>query len=160
MLALLVEACQPCIVCNGDCRVMESRCAPARWTHGQGPKQLVSITLAESGHLVGKRPANWTDRTIDSFDLEIRIVAVNLARWLALAQTAQGSAVGLRSVHVVGIDGRDRMVVLGWRPPDRPVAASMDAVRGILDKDPNAPEVLGRLLEEYIHSATAAEHNQ
>ena len=67
---------------------------------------------------------------------------------------------GLRSVHVVGIDGRDRMVVLGWHPPERPVVASMDAVRGILHKDPNAPEVLDRLLEEYIHSATAAEDNQ
>ena len=28
-LALLVEARQPCVVCNGDCRVMVSRCAAA-----------------------------------------------------------------------------------------------------------------------------------
>ena len=32
VLALLVEARQPCIVCNGDFRVMESGCAPAPWT--------------------------------------------------------------------------------------------------------------------------------
>ena len=34
VLALLVEARQPCIVCNGDSRVMESGCAPAPWTAG------------------------------------------------------------------------------------------------------------------------------
>ena len=33
-LALLVEARQPAVVCNGDSRVMESRCAPAPWTAG------------------------------------------------------------------------------------------------------------------------------
>ena len=27
-LALLIEARQPCVVCNGDSCVMESRCAP------------------------------------------------------------------------------------------------------------------------------------
>ena len=31
-LALLVEARQPAMVCNGDSRVMESGCAPAPWT--------------------------------------------------------------------------------------------------------------------------------
>ena len=33
-LALLVEARQPVVVCNGDSRVMESGCAPAPWTAG------------------------------------------------------------------------------------------------------------------------------
>ena len=113
-----------------------------------------------AGHLVGKRPANWTDRTIDRFDLEVRVIAGNLTRWLAMAQTAQGSAVGLRSVHVVDIDGHDRMVVLKRQPPDRKVEAIMDAVRGVLDKDSSAPEVLGRLLEEYLDRAAAEEDNQ
>ncbi len=113
-----------------------------------------------AGHLVGKRPANWTDRMIDKFDLEIRVVAANLAKWLALAQTAQGNTVGLKSVHVVGIDGRDRMIVLGKHPPNGPVEASMDAIRGMLDDDPSAPEVLGRLLEEYIDHATSTEDIQ
>ena len=34
VLALLVEARQPTMVCNGDSRVMESGCAPAPWTAG------------------------------------------------------------------------------------------------------------------------------
>ena len=33
-LKLLVEARQPAMVCNGDSRVMESRCAPVPWTAG------------------------------------------------------------------------------------------------------------------------------
>ena len=34
VLALLVEARQPCILCNDDSRVMERWCAPALWTAG------------------------------------------------------------------------------------------------------------------------------
>ena len=112
-----------------------------------------------AGHLVGKRPANWTDRTIDKFDLDVRVLSGNLTRWLALAQSAQGSAVDLRSVHVVGIDGHDRMVVLKY-PTEQQVEVSMDAVRGVLGKDPNAPEVLGLLLEEYIDRTAAVEDDQ
>ena len=108
-----------------------------------------------AGHLVGKRPANWEDRTIDKLDLEVRIAASNLAKWLSLAQTAQGSEAGLRSVHVVGIDGHDRMVVLQPCAVDQSLEARMDAVRAILDNSPDTPEVLGRLLEDYIDRATS-----
>ena len=34
ILPVLVEARQPTLVCNGDSRVMESRCALAPWTAG------------------------------------------------------------------------------------------------------------------------------
>ncbi len=115
-----------------------------------------------AGHVLGKRPANWTDRTIDEFDLQIRIIASNLAKWLALAQTAQGSGAGLKSVHVVGIDGNDRMVVLREQADGQALRSRIDALRDLLGNDPDAPQILGRLLEEYIdrdnhHSETESQ---
>ena len=103
-----------------------------------------------AGHVLGKRPADWTDRTIDEFDLQVRIIASNLAKWLALAQTAQGSGTRLKSVHVVGIDGNDRMVVLPQQDDGHALRSRIDAVRDLLGDDPDAPQILGRLLEEYI----------
>lgn len=107
-----------------------------------------------AGHVLGKRPANWTDRTIHEFDLQVRIFASNLAKWLALAQTAQGSGTRLRSVHVVGIDGNDRMLVLREQADCQALRSRIDAVRDLLDDDPDAPQILGRLLEEYIDDHT------
>ena len=103
-----------------------------------------------AGHLLSKRPANWTDRTIDEFDLQVRIIASNLAKWLALAQTAQGSGTRLKSVHVVGIDGNDRMVVLREQADWQTLRSRIDAVRELLGHDPDAPQILGRLLDEYV----------
>ena len=103
-----------------------------------------------AGHVLGKRPANWTDRTIDEFDLQVRIIAANLAKWLALAQTAQGGETRLKSIHVVGIDGNDRMVVLREETEGHALRSRIDAVRDLLGNDPNAPQILGHLLEEYI----------
>lgn len=107
-----------------------------------------------AGHLVGKRPTDWTDRTIDEFDLQVRIIATNLAKWLALAQTAQGSGTRLKSVHVVGIDGNDRMVVLHERLDGHGFRSRIDAVRDLLGNDPDAPQILGHLLEEFIDRHT------
>ena len=107
-----------------------------------------------AGHVLGKRPANWTDRTIDEFDLQVRIIASNLAKWLALAQTAQGSDTGLKSVHVVTIDGNDRMLVLREQADGHALRSRIDAVRDLLGDDPDAPQILGRLLDEYINRDT------
>ena len=107
-----------------------------------------------AGHVLGKRPANWIDRTIDEFDLEVRIIASNLAKWLSLAQTAQGSGAGLKSVHVVGIDGSDRMVVLREQADGDALRSRINAVREVLGNAPDAPHILGRLLEEYIDHNT------
>ena len=106
-----------------------------------------------AGHLLGKRPANWTDRTIDEFDLQVRIIAANLAKWLSLAQTAQGET-GLKSVHVVGIDGNDRMVVFREQSDGRALRSRIDAVRDVLGNDSETLQILGRLLEEYIDRNT------
>ena len=113
-----------------------------------------------AGHLVGNRPTDWTDRTISKFDLEIRIVASNLAKWLALAQTAQGSVAGLRSVHVVGLDGTDRMLVLSNAKPDRSLKAGMEVVRKALHEHPYEAEVLARLLEEFIDGSTSYQRTE
>lgn len=103
-----------------------------------------------AGHVIGKRPANWTDETINQLDMQARIIASSLAKWLSLIQTAQGSGRALRSVHVVGTDGRDRMVVLADRIPNQGFRSRIDAVRDFLGTNPDALEILGRLLEEYI----------
>ena len=103
-----------------------------------------------AGHVFRRRPADWTDGMIDDFHLEVRTIASNLAKWLSLVQAAHGSRASLRSVHVVGIDGRDRMVVLTKRPHDQSLGQRIEAVRALLGDDPDGLEILGRLLEEYI----------
>ena len=65
-----------------------------------------------AGHLVGRRPDRWADDTLDKFDFEVRVVAGNLARWLALARTKQPRSADLRSVHVVDINGPEHVVVV------------------------------------------------
>ena len=103
-----------------------------------------------AGHVVGKRPGNWADGTIDQFDLDVRIIAANLAKWLTLAQSVRGSGAGLRSVHLVDIDGRDRVVVLRGQPNDPALSARVDAIRELLGEDAQVPHILGHLLEEFI----------
>ena len=113
-----------------------------------------------AGHLVGNRPAEWTDRTIHKLDLEIRIVASNLAKWLTLAQTAQGSGADLKRVLVVGICGTGRMVVFREPAPNGSLASRMGAVRQALQKNPNATEALSCLLEERMDTVTSLECTQ
>ena len=107
-----------------------------------------------AGHVLGKRLANWNDRTIDEFDLQVRIIASNLAKWLSLAQTAQGSEAGLKSVHVVDINGNDRMVVLREQSDRQAFRSRVDAVRDLIGNDPDTPQILGHLLQEYIDRRT------
>ena len=95
-----------------------------------------------AGHIVGKRPGNWTDRTAGEFDLEVRKIAADLAKWLALAQTAHGGATGLTSVHLVGIDGSTRTLALdpGISPS---IEHAMEAIRTTLRGSPAPEQVLG-----------------
>ena len=102
-----------------------------------------------AGHLTGARPANWSDDTLAHFDSEIRLAAANLARWLALAGTADAPDHRLRAVHVVSIDGREQVVVIRPDRPSRTLKARLDAVRQAIGSEPHAAQVLGRLLAEY-----------
>ena len=102
-----------------------------------------------AGHLTGQRPDNWADDTLDKFDFEIRVVAGSLAKWLALATTKEARSEDLRSVHVVGIDGQERVVVVRRDRPNPLIETRLNAVREALGSDPQAVEVLGQLLAEY-----------
>ena len=102
-----------------------------------------------AGHLTGARPANWSDDTLAHFDSEIGLAAANLARWLALASTADAPDRRLRAVHVVSIDGREQVVVIRRDRPSPTLKARLDAVRRALGSEPHAAQVLGRLLAEY-----------
>lgn len=97
---------------------------------------------------------------INKFDLEIRIVAFNLAKWLTLAQTERGSAADLRSVHVVGIDVTRRLFVPAESEPDGLLESGMQAVRQALQMNPKTTQVLVRQVEEQIGTATSLESNQ
>ena len=107
-----------------------------------------------TGHLTGRRPDNWADDTLDKFDFEIRVVAGNLAKWLALARTGQARSADLRSVHVVGFDGREQVVVVHRDRPNPLLETRLNAVRKALGNDPRAMEVLGQLLAEYSDDHT------
>ena len=121
-------------------RAMNTRASHDRWLDGI------------AGHLTGQRPDNWTDEILDKFDFEIRIVAGRLAKWLALARTRQTRSEDLRSVHVIGVDGREQMLVIRRDRPNPRLVTRLDAVREVLGSDPQAMEVLGQLLAEYADS--------
>ena len=107
-----------------------------------------------AGHLTGQRPDNWTDEALDKFGFEIRVVAGRLTKWLALAKTRQARSGDLRSVHVVGVDGREQMLVIRRDRPNPRLVTRLDAVREVLGSDPQAMEVLGQLLAEYADHHT------
>ena len=102
-----------------------------------------------AGHVSGHRPESWDDDTLNQFAVEIRAMAGNLARWLALAGTRPGCGTDLQSVHVVGLNGQERVVVVRRDRPNPQLHSRLNAVREALGNEPNAVEVLGHLLAEY-----------
>lgn len=121
-------------------RAMNTEASPERWLDGI------------AGHLIGQRPDNWADDMLDRFDFEIRVVAGNLAKWLALARMPEAQSSDLRSVHVVGIDGKEKVIVVRRGRPNPWLATQLRAVRKVLGNDPGVLEVLGQLLVEYVGS--------
>ena len=113
-----------------------------------------------AGHLTGQRPDNWTDDTLRKFDLEIRLVAGNLARWLALAESDQDRSTDLRSVHVVGIDGREQVIVVRRDRPNPFLETRLNAVRAALGNGPHTLEVLGQLMAEYTDDPASQDKQQ
>ena len=126
-------------------RAMNADASPDRWLDGI------------AGHLIGQRPDNWADNTLDKFDFEICVVAGNLAKWLALTRTKQARSSDLKSVHVVGIDGREQVVVVRRDRPNPFLEARLNSVRTALGNEPRAMEVLGQLLAEYADADTVEE---
>lgn len=132
-------------------RAMNTEFSPDQWLDGI------------AGHLTGKRPDNWTDDTLDKFDLEIRKVAGNLAKWLALARTRQSRSSDLKSIHVVSMDGREKVLVIRRDRPNPHLERQLSDVRKMLGNSPEAIEVLAQLLAEYsdsdsnIHEETEVE---
>ena len=102
-----------------------------------------------AGHITGKRLENWEDNTLEKFDFEIRNLAENLTKWLALVSIRQAHRDDWRSVHVVGIDGREQVVVVRRDRPNPHLTKQLSAVRKVLGNDPQAIQVLGQLLAEY-----------
>ncbi|MDD9981072.1 MAG: hypothetical protein OXU81_06900 [Gammaproteobacteria bacterium] len=111
-----------------------------------------------ASHLTGGRLSDWEDGTLDRFDFEVRVVAGNLARWLALARAGQAHSTDLKSVHVVGLDGREQVVVVRREHPNPHLVKRLEAVRKALGNDPHTMEVLGQLLAEY--AATRQEQQE
>ena len=118
-------------------RAMNTEASADRWLDGI------------AGHLTGQRPDNWADDTLDKFDFEIRVMAGNLAKWIALTTTRRESSADLRSVHVVDIAGREQVVVVRRDRPNPLLELRLNAVREALGNDPRAMEVLGQLIAEY-----------
>ena len=102
-----------------------------------------------AGHLIGRRIDSWDDETLGTFAFEIRVVAGNLSKWLALTRPTEGRSPDLRSIHVVCMDGRERVVVVRRDRPNALLRGRLNAVREALGNDPRALEVLGQVLAEY-----------
>ena len=118
-------------------RASNTDASPDRWLDGI------------AGHLIGTRLDNWGDDTLDKFDFEIRLVAGNLAKWLALSRTQRARSRDLRSIHVVGLDGHEQVFVIRRNRPNPHLQTALTAVRQALANEPRAIEVLGQLLAEY-----------
>ena len=102
-----------------------------------------------AGHLTGTRPDNWSDHTLDEFRSRIGLVAGNLSRWAVLARIPAARRSDLRSIHIVGPDGREHTFVVRRRRPIGALQRRFVAVREALGPEPEAIEVLGQLLAEY-----------
>ena len=129
-------------------RAMDAEVPDDRWLDGI------------ASHFTGRRPDNWEDGTLDSFDFEIRVAAGNLARWLALARTKQARDTDLKSIHVVGIDGREQVIVIRRERPNPHLETRLSAVREALGNDPNTMEVLGQLLAEHADEDAAQQEKK
>lgn len=107
-----------------------------------------------AGLLTGRRPDAWSDTTIDEYCFEVRVIAARLARWLALARTKKAVSAELFSVHVIGVDGREDVVVVRRDRPNPALEKKIERVRAALGDDPASNEILAQLMAE--RSGTAA----
>ncbi len=112
-----------------------------------------------AGHLTGQRLDNWEDDTLDKFKYEIRDVAKNLTKWLVLTNSPLQSAADLKSVHVVGVDGREQILIVRSDRPNDQLETRLNIVREALGDDPQAMEILAQLLAEYA-SEPAVQHEE
>lgn len=108
-----------------------------------------------AGHLTGQRPDNWDDNTFTKFELEVKTVAAQWLKWLALVQSRKNANGDLSSVHVVGGDGREQVVVVRRDGLNPELKVRLKAVRDVLGDDPSAVEVLGHLFVEYADEQTS-----
>ena len=118
-------------------RAVNENTTPDRWLDGI------------AGHLTGQRPDNWSDEMLGKFEIEIRATAGNLTRWLALTKKEDTPSEDLRSIHVVAIDGSERVIIVRRNRPNPYLAQRLSAVRAALGTEPQALEVLSHLLAEY-----------
>ena len=105
-----------------------------------------------AGHLVGRRLGNWTDDTISEFDLEIRLAAKNLERWLSLIGNVQEVQPGLRRIHVIHSDGREEVFTVRREGASSRKQMRLDAVRKALEDEPHPERILGELLVQYTEN--------
>ncbi len=101
-----------------------------------------------AGLLTGRRPDAWSDTTIDEYCYEVRVIAGRLARWLALARTKKAVSAELFSVHVVGVDGSEDVLVVRRDRPNAALAKRLESVRAALGDDPASVEILAQLMAE------------
>ena len=121
-------------------RAVNTDAPPDRWLDGI------------AGHLTGHRPDNWTDDMLEKFGFEIGVVASSLEKWLALSTTNKARSSDLTSIHVVGMDGGERVVVVRRVKPKPHLETRLRRVRKAIGNEPDAVEVLAQLLAEYTNA--------
>ena len=119
-------------------RAVNNELSTARWFDGI------------AGHLVGKRPDNWSDDTLGKFEFEIHNVADSLGEWLTLVKTKQARRADLTSVHVVSIDGREQRVIVHRDRPNPHLEKRLRAVREVLDTSHKLCRSLGNCSQNML----------
>ena len=105
-----------------------------------------------AGHLTGQRLSNWMDGKLDQFEFEVRVIAGNLMKWLALSKAQEAHGTDLRSIHVVGIDGQEKVIFVRQNKSKLQSETRMRPLRKALGNDPEALQTLGNLLVEYVEN--------
>jgi hypothetical protein len=106
-----------------------------------------------AGLLSGRRLQEWQDSSLDQFQFEVRTVARRMARWLSLARSNVATSVPLVSIHVVDMGGQEQTVVVRRGDRSRSRSEKADKIRGVLGTNPDAAEILGQLIVEYLSTA-------
>lgn len=111
--------------------------------------------------VVGKRIDAWNATVLDEFAFEIRAIARQLTRWLALAQASAAAPVPLAApvvaIHVVDIAGREDTLLV-HSAVSRSAHDRLRQIRELLSGRADARELLGRLLIEYATAETEQEY--
>jgi hypothetical protein len=110
-----------------------------------------------AGLIEGRRLEGWQDPTIDHFVVEIRALAQQLGKWLALMRGRIAFTNPVASVHVVAPDGNEEMVIVENGEVTAQLQEKLRALRKLLGNSQDARAILAQLLVENVAASKKKE---